>query len=194
MTKVEEVWKDINGFEGRYQISNFGRVKSLGHNDRLNRRFKEIVLKQAINAGGYRCVRIYKDGLNYTKKIHRLVSEAFIPTVPGKTIINHKDGNKLNNSIENLEWCTYGENMSHAIRTGLNSTRSAVAVRAETGKKPIEQCDSRGNRLNKFSSAADASRETGINRGNISSCCNGKKEMAGDFVWKFATYRGEQSC
>ena len=117
---VEEIWKDIKEFEGRYQISNYGRVKTLKKFVNNNPKSKEIgyytkekILKPFYNPKGYQLVRLYKNNHNYTKKIHRLVAKAFIPNLENKPQINHIDGNKKNNNVNNLEWVTNQENQTH---------------------------------------------------------------------------------
>lgn len=116
---MKEVWKDIEGYENKYQISNLGRVKSLSRKISNGKSFylsKEKILKSSIGTTGY-----YFVNLNYvSKKIHRLVAKTFIPTIEGKNYVNHIDGNKLNNKSDNLEWCTNQENIIHAYETGLN--------------------------------------------------------------------------
>ena len=109
---MEEIFRDIQGYEGLYQVSNLGRVKSL---------LKGKILKQADTTTGYKKVKLC-NGNKKDYKIHRLVAYAFIPLVEGKEIINHKDGNPLNNIVNNLEWCTQKENVIHALKTGLKKT------------------------------------------------------------------------
>jgi len=119
---MEEVWKDVAGYEGLYQVSNKGNVKSL---ERMvpyahgMRTIFEKVMKPELNADGYLRLKLVKDGVRKNKKIHRLVAEAFIPNSEAKQCINHIDGNKMNNSVENLEWVSYSENMVHAYSNGL---------------------------------------------------------------------------
>lgn len=124
-----EIWKDVVGFENIYLISNLGNVKSLArkvakiqpNGDIYIHQIKDHILKGEIGKDGYKKV-LLGNGINYKKHffIHRLIAEAFISKVEGKNIINHIDGNKANNKINNLEWCTYSENNKHAYDTGLN--------------------------------------------------------------------------
>jgi len=115
-----ENWKDIKGYEGLYQISNQGIVKGLDrvlqYNANITKQWKGKVIKTIVDYLGYCRVSLCKDGKVKTHKIHRLVAEAFLN---GEGQINHKDGNKLNNNVVNLEFCTAKENLSHSYRTGL---------------------------------------------------------------------------
>ena len=106
----KEIFIPIDGFEGVYEISNFGRVKS--------HKGKTKFLQGSINKG-YRIVHLMKDHKRYSVMVHRLVAEYFLPKINGKNEINHIDGNKLNCCVENLEWCTHLENVQHAFKTGL---------------------------------------------------------------------------
>jgi len=107
-----EIWKDVKGFEGHYQISSFGRVKSL-------KRGRELIMTNVESNLGYLRVKLLKDGKEYPFPVHRLVGLNFLDIVNDKNEINHIDGNKKNNHLLNLEWCNRSENMRHADRTGL---------------------------------------------------------------------------
>jgi len=117
----EEIWRDIKGYEGFFQISNKGRVKSLARVDRRGHRVKERILKHHTSRNGYHRVGLNKNGKYPIKYIHRLISEAFIPNPENKPQINHIDGNKLNNKIDNLEWVTSKQNCIHARDNRLSS-------------------------------------------------------------------------
>ena len=121
-----EIWKDIKGYEGKYQISNLGNVKSVYR--KVNHRYRgkektrtiyEKILKKAVNRFGYEYVCLTDKSKGKKLKVHRLVAEAFIPNPLNKKTVNHIDGNKSNNCVDNLEWSTYLENQHHAIETGL---------------------------------------------------------------------------
>jgi DNA-binding transcriptional regulator YiaG len=116
-----EVWKDIAGYEGLYQISNMGNVRTLPRLHRLDRPYmkQERLLNPPTNSSGYKQATLYKDKKGIIHSVHRLVATAFLRREPHHEVINHKDGNKQNNYVDNLEWCTYGHNQAHAIRTGL---------------------------------------------------------------------------
>ena len=113
MTKIQEIWKPIEGFNGRYEISNTGKVLS-------NYSGKKKILKQAISKdGNYWVVSLWQNQVGKTIKVHRLIATAFIPNELNKPFVNHKDGNKLNNELSNLEWVTSSENNQHAFDNGL---------------------------------------------------------------------------
>lgn len=114
-----EIWKDIKGFEGFYQISNIGRVKSLRRFNAKGNLLKEKVIHSGINAWGYKVITLHKNCYRKSILIHRLVAEAFIDNPYNKSQVNHKSGDKQDNRITNLEWCTGSENMIHAYKTGL---------------------------------------------------------------------------
>jgi hypothetical protein len=115
MNKENEIWKDIKGYEGYYQISNYGKVKSL----KRGRKKKTIFKKPTIKQNGYYILALYKNNNQKIFYLHRLIGIMFIPNPENKKWMNHKDGNKLNNSIANLEWCSPSENNYHAIRNKL---------------------------------------------------------------------------
>lgn len=124
-----EIWKDIQGFEGCYQVSNLGRVKSFAWS-------KERILKPGINSRGYLCVVLHSDGTKCTQTVHRLVLKSFIPNDRNKESINHINGIKTDNRLENLEWATLSENMKHAYDAGLKKvSENHISAAKETLKK-----------------------------------------------------------
>lgn len=128
---IMEQWKDIPGFEGSYQVSNYGRIKSLPRkiiykDGRIWDKKDEIILKQSINTKGYLFVNLRANGNFHVLRIHKLVLSAFVPNLKNKPQCNHKDGNKLNNYTANLEWATNSENQIHAVRLGIRGTKLCV--------------------------------------------------------------------
>lgn len=123
---MKEIWKDIKGYEGLYQVSNLGNVKSL---DRIiiskdkKRNIRGRILHLSICPDGYFFCHLCKNGKDKNCKVHRLVAETFIKNPDNYPCINHIDGNKLNNKIENLEWSSYSHNVKEAFRLGLRKPR-----------------------------------------------------------------------
>lgn len=180
---MEEIWKDVAGYEGRYSVSNLGRVKSLqvwNGNQHL-RKYDgcDLVLKPCDGRNGYYYVSLC--GRKHT--IHRLVAEAFIPNPESKSQVNHIDGNKLNNCVDNLEWCTNRENALHARKHGLLDGRDLAS--AAKHSKRISQFDLFGNFIKSWPSATIAGKELGIDSSSISKCCNGKKKTTGGYTWEY---------
>lgn len=135
-----EIWKDIEGLEGMYQISSHCRARSLilATNKGVVKRDIPKILKCSIGGMGYRLFHTYKGGKRKTHKLHRIFAIYFIPNPKGLPYINHIDGNKLNNSIENLEWCSHLHNIRHAFKMGLvKSSRGTNHFRSKFTKKQV---------------------------------------------------------
>ena len=169
----KEIWKDIAGYEGLYQVSNMGRVKSLNYKGTG----KERILKGSKASNGYLQVLLYKDGKRKWYRIHRLVATAFCENPMGYTDVNHIDQDKTNNKVENLEFCSRSYNCNYGTRNKRI---------AEKLSKPVIAIDVRTGLIVEFESAHEAERETGINNGNITQCCQGKRNSAGSFYWYYA--------
>lgn len=166
-----EIFKEINDFEG-YYISNLGRVKSC-------KRKTEKFIAVKDDTHGYLIVKLWKDNKQYSKKIHRLVAEAFISNPENLRDVNHRDENKHNNCVENLEWISHKDNINYGTRNErANKTKS----------KAIIQLDLNGNVINEFISSYDAERQLDISESNINQCCNGKRKTAGGYKWQFKSY------
>ena len=179
---MKEIWKDINGFEGVYQISNHGRLKSF-KKDKNGK-----ILKNTNKKGGYFSVVLeYKNNTKHTR-IHRLVAESFIPNPNNYPCVNHIDGNKQNNNVENLEWCTYKQNFEHSKRIGLWEYNKPYKC------KKIKQYNLENEFLNEYENANHAFRETGVCARNIllvacKTSYNKKglvRKQAGGFIWRFS--------
>lgn len=172
-----EIYKEIAGYEGLYKASTKGNIKSI-----IKRNGLDIILKQGIDKCGYCIVTLCKNKKRTTKTVHRLIALTFLEET--NIQVNHKDGNKQNNNIENLEFVSAKQNIQHAIKNGLLK-RNYSKIATEKRKK-IVQIDIKNNKVIKiFNSAHEASNLLNINRGNISSVCRGEKKMAGKYKWKY---------
>lgn len=173
----KEIWKDIKDYEGLYQVSNLGRVKRLAHKrcDR-NQMLKERIVKTVIpKKDWYPYLSLCKNGARKNHFIHRLVAEAFIPNTHNFPCINHIDGNKKNNAISNLEWCTFSHNNREACRLGLNKGTSKITL----------QFDKNGNFIKEWCSTRKAEQTLKISNGKVSWCCIGKRKTAGGYKWRY---------
>lgn len=163
---MEEIWKDIKGFEGLYQVSNMGRVRSLR---------KNIILKSRI-ARGYEGVTLCANNIHKDYYIHRMVANAFIPNPNNYPIVNHKDENKTNNCVDNLEWCTQEYNVNYG---------TGIAKRARSRSKKVLQFNLDGTFIKEWKSTMDVQRNLGFAQSNIVKVCNGKRKSAYRYLWKY---------
>lgn len=164
-----EEWRDIQGYEGYYQVSNLGRVRSLWFG-------KVRILKQGINQKGYKRVYFNKDKKKKVYFVHRLVAEAFIHNPNNYPCVNHIDENPSNNNVDNLEWCTQQYNVNYG--TGIKRMVEKIT-------KPVLQFTKDGEFVNEYPSIIEAYRQTCITYSCISICCRCKAKSAGGFIWKF---------
>jgi len=173
----DEIWKPIKGYEGLYEISNYGRVKSFKWN-------KKKILKGNINNKGYLRVALLKNNVEIKKYIHRLVAEAFIPNPNNYPCINHKSENKLDNTENNLEWCDFQYNDLYGTRNEriLQTKKIKKCCNAE---KPVLQYTLDGEFVAEYKSILDAARLTSTSKQIISYCCNNQIKKRKGFIWKF---------
>lgn len=192
---LNEVWADIDGYEGLYKISNYGRVKSLGHKPRY-KNIHDRILRPGKNSNNYYVVVLYKDKQKKTKKVHILVAKAFISNPYGRTIVDHYypvEKDYCNNCLYNLRWCTIKENVEHSIELGRNSKPPIYkkTSRNHHSSKPVIQFDKLGNFIKQWYCPADVERELGYSRHAIYDCCNGKTKTSNGFVWVYGIYNEE---
>lgn len=173
---TKEEWRSIKGYEGKYEVSSFGRVKSLSRFKCLlhgkEKNTHEKILKFDQHKNGYLFVHLYNNGSKRAYSVHRLVAEAFIPNTRSLPQINHIDGDKTNNNTDNIEWCTAKENNLHSARV----------LHLECGVA-IKQFDENGFFIKEYANTGIASEETGVNRSSICSCLIGRQKHAGGFLW-----------
>ena len=180
-----EIWKDIIGFEGLYKISTAGKVKSLGNGKSTNSNYKTgKEIKTGISTRGYEKIKLFKDGKRYYFNVHRLVADNFLLNKDGKREVNHKDGNKLNNSVNNLEWVSASENQKHAYQFGLQKARKGSD---NILSKPVRQLTLQGQEMRIFGSIQEVQRELGFNTFGIIKCCKKEKKYktAYKFKWEY---------
>lgn len=181
---MEEIWKDIEGYEGLYQVSNMGRVRSLERTRSMNQdRVRKpvpvpgrILVPQKKKAG-YLGVVLSKDGKQRNVRIHCIVAKSFLPNPEGKPQVNHINGIKSDNRLSNLEWATNSENQQHALATGLRDMSQR--------RKAIFQYDMSGKFIRSWNGAVEVEKETGMSQRYVASCCRGEERSAYGFVWKY---------
>lgn len=173
---MQEVWKDIEGYEGLYQVSNLGNVKSLDKrwntspDHAINVRGK--MLKQRKMYAGYMQVGLSRNGVTKTHRVHKLVADAFIVNPENKPQINHKNGDKTDNTVSNLEWCTASENQRHKVDVlGINGGAEIPVMCLETGQI--------------YKSVTEASKQTKANASHICAVCKGKRAKSAGYTWRY---------
>lgn len=164
----KEIWKDIKNYEGLYQVSNWGRVRSL--------KFGKIrILKACKDKDGYLIVTLYKSGQSKIFKVHRLVAETFIPNPDNLPITNHKNELKYDNRVENLEWCDAKYNTNYG---------NGIKKRIEKTSKPIFQFTLDGVLVKEWPSINEVGRY-GFSRRHITACCRGERKTHKGYIWKY---------
>lgn len=194
---MEEEWRDIKDFEGWYQVSNLGRVRSVDRiitfRDGRKRMFQGQILQcNTITSSGYYQAKLKKNEKTTFVYVHRLVAEQFCPNPENKPTVNHNDENKLNNRADNLCWMTQGENNTfnglsyrRKYNYSVNCKESLKRVQ-ESNKKPVAQYDLHGNYINTYACAQEAIKAVGLKRINcISRACREPYRIAGGYHWKY---------
>lgn len=168
---MKEIWKDIEGYEGVYHVSNLGRAKRVTTGR---------ILKSGKDRGGYLQVDLCKNGKHKTHRIHRLVAQAFIPNPENKPEVNHIDENKTNNMVSNLEWMTAKENSNHGTR----NERMAKAI-SKSNSIPIIATNIKTGESTEFYGTSECARQLGLNQSNITSVLKGRRETVGGYTFQY---------
>lgn len=168
---MEEIWKDVVGYEGLYKVSNTGRILARS----CERRFQK-------NNSGYETVMLYKDGKYRRRTVHRIVAEAFIPNPLCYSQINHIDENKENNCVSNLEWCTPSENNLKYHKNHPNQKR----IGKSKGRR-VQQISLNGELIREWDNARQVFTETGMSDWSVSQCCRGIWKTAYGYKWQYAS-------
>lgn len=186
LISIQTKWKDIVGYENEYQINQFGEIRTLKNSPKLKK--YDVLKPQISKRNGYVYQMLYKNGKEKLLRVHRLVAMAFLPNPNNLPQVNHKDGNKQNNSVDNLEWCEQSDNMKHAYKNGLQipseNQRKAIINTNKLKQKKVCQIKD-GEVINTFSGISEASRQTKISISCISRCCNLKRKSTNGYEWRF---------
>lgn len=173
-------WKDISGFEGLYKVSDTGLIKSYprtyttGRNGQIKFSYDEKIMKQH-TSGGYKLVRLCKDGVTSIHRVHRLVAIAFLEAIEGKNIVNHINGIRCFNDVSNLEWCDQKYNVEHGYSTGLTKPR---------GGRKVGRFDDSGQLVKTYEKISTAVPE-GFRHDCIVACCRGKVKHHAGYEWRY---------
>lgn len=184
METINEMWKQIPGYEGYYEISNFGKIRSVdryvkNRGGAALKRGKELAVSLK---GDYYQICLYKNNIGKWFLVHRLVAMAFLPNTNGLPQVNHKDENTKNNRVDNLEWCDSSYNHNYGTRIErIADRRRGVSV----GEKPIKQFDKNGVLLNTYESALKAANAVCGDNSAICKCANGKTKTSYGYIWKW---------
>lgn len=188
---MEEIWKPVEEYENLYLISNLGRLKRIK---------SERILNPFQCTNGYLQFRLTKAGASKNILAHRIIAKAFIPNPSNKPQINHKNGIRTDNSISNLEWCTFEENIADKVERHKNGFKSIYQYKyyktkrkkksdKSQGGQPIkvQQYNLNGVLIKEWNSIKEAGKELHINQGNIVNCCKNKRYTAGSYIWKYCS-------
>lgn len=173
---MDEIWKDIEGYEGLYQVSNLGRVKAFAKKGL----WQDRILSCA-NSFGYRMIYLRKNGRRNYHAVHRLVAKSFIPNPKKLPFVNHKNEKKDDNRVDNLEWCDAKYNTNYG--TGIK--RRAKAQTNRHGSISVVQCSLDGSVITEYPSMMEASRKTNVPPRAICACCKNYQKSAFGYIWKY---------
>ena len=183
---INEIWKDIKGYEGLYQASNLGHIKSIRNNK---------ILKCDYSHNGYRIV----DLQGKTFRVHRLVAQTFLPNPDNLPQVNHKDEDKFNNNVDNLEWCSRSYNINYGNRNNKVAKKVSIWRKGKGSdyspreRKKVAQYTLDNKLVREFKSINEAGRETKSSIGTIYNCCVGKSKSCNGYKWKFVLDKVEEN-
>lgn len=180
---MTEIWKSVVGYEGIYEVSNLGNVRNVNWR---GLGYRNLAL--ARDKDGYLMVTLCNNGIQRVARVHRMVANAFIENPYNKPQVNHKDENKTNNKIDNLEWVNSFENNNHGTRNARISKS-----KLNTNCKSVLQLEKNGELLKEWVSISEVCRQFGYDTGLISRCCMGKKKSAYGYLWKYANATTEEN-
>lgn len=168
---MSEIWKPVVGYEGLYEVSNTGKVRSLNY---LGKGIVKVL--RPSNTNGYLQVWLSKNGKRKICYVHRLVAETFLDNPNSLPVVNHRNEKKSDNRVENLEWCTQKYNVHYS---------DIWNNKGKTGYRPILQFTKSGEFVKEYPSLCEVERQTGIRRCNIYLCCRGRYKSSGGYVWRY---------
>lgn len=187
---MEEIWKDVKGYEGLYQVSNYGRIKSLNYNNWK----REEILKNKLHRDGYLKVTLGgKDKLKYCL-VHRIVAEAFIPNPNNYPQVNHKDENKQNNNVNNLEWCTAKYNSNYGTHNERVSKKQKGKIISQKVRDSVRLANSKVvgqfkidtmELVNTYASTVEAATAMGVSPSSIRNNCRGDSKTACGYIFRY---------
>lgn len=166
---MQEIWKDIPDYEGLYQVSNLGKIRSCKNNK---------VRKQVKQKSGYMRIILTKNSKQKATSVHILVAKCFVKNQNNYRYVNHVDGDKTNNKASNLEWVTASQNMKHALETGL--------IKPHPWSVKVSQYSLDGKLIKTWNRMADVARFLNCHHSQISDCCRGKQNTCKGYIWKYA--------
>lgn len=191
---MDEIWKDVVGYEGLYQVSDLGRVRSLDRKTRIKHKariFKGAILKPILKKStGYYVVSLHNNGKQKQQHVHRLVAESFCERKAGQDVVDHINTNTTDNRAENLRWTTTKGNVNNPISAKRRTDAVRKACQGMFGanhpvSKAVLQLTMSGKLIKRWACASDAVRELGADSGSITRCCKGKVHSHKGFKWQY---------